>query len=422
MTTTLLDPTHRPRLRQTLSAEPAANGVMIFDPHRIGQPIQITALGLEIVRRLDGSRTHLELQAEITRLAGGHHIPLDAFTALVAALDQALLLESPRFHEHIQSPVRKPSCIGCYDADPTKLRTQLSELFTAPGGPGLPEFRGDKPHGSSRLHGSSSRLRGSSSRLRAALLPHMDYARGNITYGWGFKELIEQTDAAVFVIVATSHYSHHRFTLSRQHFESPLGVVETDQAYIDRIERDYGPGVFDDPLAHFPEHSIELEVVLLQYLLENRRPFKIVPLLVGSFGDCVKSGTSPSQAKDIAKMIAALRAAEAACPEKVCYLISGDLAHIGPKFGDRRKAEGPWLEASRTQDDAILADLARADPKRYFETIAGEKDVRRICGLPPTFLTLEVTRPTSGRVLHYQQFVHPQGHESVSFAAAAFYE
>jgi len=250
----------------------------------------------------------------------------------------------------------------------------------------------------------------------------MDYGRGNITYGWGFKELVEQTDAEVFVIVATSHYSALRFTLTRQHFESPLGIVETDQRYIDCIEREYGDGLFEDTLAHIPEHSIELEVVLLQFLLEKRRPFKIVPLLCGSFGDCVQDGSSPAKTRDVAKMIAALKAAEAACSKSVCYLISGDLAHIGPKFGDGTRAEGHWLKASRRRDDAILAQIERADPVRYFEVIASERDGRRICGLPPTYLTLETIRPRIGRVLHYQQYVHPQGHESVSFAAAAFYE
>ena len=34
----------------------------------------------------------------------------------------------------------------------------------------------------------------------------------------------------------------------------------------------YGDGLFDEELpAHYPEHSIELEVVFLQYLFEGRR-------------------------------------------------------------------------------------------------------------------------------------------------------
>ncbi|MBY0512532.1 MAG: AmmeMemoRadiSam system protein B [Gemmataceae bacterium] len=400
-----LDPSYRPRLRPGLSAEPAGDGVVLLDRLRVGQVVQVSPFGLEVVKRFDGRRTIQEIQLELIRLTGGQFVPLDAITRLAAGLDQALLLDTPRFRDRIGGPVRKPSCIGCYDGDPTKLRAQLTGLFTAPGGPGLPNFD-TKPTGN---------------RLRAALLPHMDFARGNVTYGWGFKELVEQTDATVFVVVATSHYSPHRFTLTRQHFETPLGVVETDQRYVDRLEAGYGDGLFEDSLAHIPEHSIELEIVLLQFLLAGRRPCRIVPLLVGSFGDCVEEGNDPAEAADIAGMVGALRKAEAACGEPVCYLISGDLAHIGPKFGDDRPAAGPWLDDSRRQDDAICRQITAADPAAYYGVIAAEKDERRICGLPPTWLTLAAARPRSGRVLHYQQFVHPEGHESVSFAAAAFY-
>ncbi|HEX4612096.1 MAG TPA: hypothetical protein VH092_28120 [Urbifossiella sp.] len=80
------------------------------------------------------------------------------------------------------------------------------------------------------------------------------------------------------------------------------------------------------------------------------------------------------------------------------------------------------LGESERQDRAILAHLERADPAGYFAEIAAERDARRICGLPPTYMTLAAARPRVGRVLHYQQFVHPKGAESVSFAAAAFYE
>jgi AmmeMemoRadiSam system protein B len=249
----------------------------------------------------------------------------------------------------------------------------------------------------------------------------MDYGRGNVTYGWGYKELAERTDATVFVIVATSHYSLHRFTLTRQHFETPLGVVKTDQAYIDKLTAEYGDGLFADPRAHLPEHSVELEVVLLQYLLTGKREFRIVPLVVGSFSDCVDDGTHPSGADDIARMVKALQAAEAASSEKVCYVISGDLAHIGPKFRDKERVHPEWLAASEKQDRRLLDHLEAADTTGYFRVIAAEEDRRRICGLPPTVLTLEAVRPTSGKVLHYQQFVHPKGEESVSFAAAAFY-
>ena len=39
--------------------------------------------------------------------------------------------------------------------------------------------------------GPASQRPATGGRLRAVLLPHMDYARGNVTYGYGFKALFE---------------------------------------------------------------------------------------------------------------------------------------------------------------------------------------------------------------------------------------
>ena len=48
-------------------------------------------------------------------------------------------------------------------------------------------------------------------------------------------------------------------------------------------------------------------------------------------------------------------------------------------------------------------------------------DARNVCGLSPTLSFLESTRPDTGKLLHYDQYVHPLGQESVSFASMAFY-
>jgi AmmeMemoRadiSam system protein B len=351
----------------------------------------------------DGRRTLRDVQAEAMRQAGGQLLPLERVNALVRRMEEALFLDGPRFRERLSAPIREPSCIGCYEADPDALRRQLHRLFTGPGGPGRPAE--PKPDG----------------RLRAALVPHIDYHRGGVGFAWGFREVFERTDASLFVIIGTSHYSAHRFTLTRKHFKTPLGVVETDQRAIDRLVAHYGDGLFDDEPCHLPEHSIELEVVFLQYLYEGRRPFRIVPLVVGTFQDAVERSEPPGQRPDIARMIEALRRMEAETPEPICYLISGDLAHVGPKFGDPEPVRPPLLQHSREQDQKILRQAEAADLLGYFRVIAEENDRRRICGLPPTFTALAAARPRRGKLLHYDQYVHPRGHESVSFASVAFY-
>ncbi|MCE9566616.1 MAG: AmmeMemoRadiSam system protein B [Planctomycetes bacterium] len=336
----------RPKLRDNLGAEPhEAGNFLLYDPLRIGRPVVLSPLAVEVAKRFDGTFTVSEIVATMLAAFPGVQVSVEAVAGLVTALDDASLLDSPDLHKRFNGPIRKPCCFDLENTDRPALREQLTRLFTATDGPGLP------------VHGE--KLNGSPSKLRAVLAPHMDYHRGNITYGHAFAELIRNTDARVFVIVATSHYSGHRFILSRQHFDTPFGVVETDQDYVNRIVAHYGDGLFDDALAHVPEHSIELEAVLLQFLLAERRPFKIVPLLVGSMDDHVRRETDPSHTADLSRMVSALRLAEAACAEPVCYLISGDLAHIGPKFGDKRQAAGSWLDESQWRRRASFLRASR---------------------------------------------------------------
>jgi AmmeMemoRadiSam system protein B len=409
----------RPRLRSHLALE-AENGgsYVIWDQLRLAVPrLRLTPLETTWLRLFDGQRTLPDIQAEVVQKLDGLAGLEKMFHRLVQKLDDALFFEGPRFRtrlrEHADNPIRPPSCIPSYGDDPVRLRILLDRLFTAPGGPGQPGPRQPDPH------------------FRAALVPHIDYGRGGLTYAWAYKEVFERTPATLFVIIGTSHYSTHRFTLTRKHFQTPLGIAPTDSTYIDRLVAHYGDSLFDDELlAHLPEHSIELEVVFLQYLFAGT-PFRIVPLVVGSFHDCISCGREPMEADDIGRMIAALRSVEGETPEPICYIISGDLAHIGPKFGDPSPVNPLQLTHSHRQDYALLNELGgravlrRASPPdaaAYFRIIAGEGDARRICGLPPTYIVLEALHPNRGEVLHYDQYVHPTGYESVSFASVVFYK
>jgi AmmeMemoRadiSam system protein B len=397
-----------PKLRHGIQAfagtEP--DTVVLTDQFRLGGPLLLSRAAFDIIRLFDGSKTLEIIRDESALMFEGQSVSLETLGNLIEGLDKEFFLQSPRLLGRLFVPDRPPSCIGCYDADPEKASKQLKRLFTAGGGPGLPGDPG------CRIEKDGA--------VQAVLLPHMDYQRGGVTYGWGLKELVERTDASLFVIVATSHSSGKRFTLTRQNFTSPFGKVETDQAHIDRIVSHYGIGLFDDPYAHVAEHSIELEVVGMQYAFANKRPFRIVPLLVGSFFDCVGDRVVPEKREDIARMVQALRQAQAEAGESICYVISGDLAHIGPKFDDEDLVAEDLLKHSKKQDERILDQAMKCDPDGYFEVIADENDARRICGLPPTYITLSAARPSGGKLLHYGRFVHPEGFESVSFASMAF--
>ena len=122
-------------------------------------------------------------------------------------------------------------------------------------------------------------------------------------------------------------------------------------------------------------------------------------------------------------MVEALRRAEAETPEPICYIISGDLAHIGPKFGDpigRCTSPSGWSKAG-PRITRSCGRRRRPIPAGYFEVIADERDSRAFAACRRRYTVLEAIRPGSGKLLHYDQYAHPRGHESVSFASMAFY-
>ena len=196
-----IDSDYRPRLRDGLSIGKDETGQLcLWDQHRIGgPPVPVIPALLESAKSFTGSRTLRELQAHLATQFG--IISLDELTRFTSALDHSLFLDNETLRNYLNGTERRPSCLGCYPEDPAGVRETVRNLFTAPGGPGLPNPDA-KP----------------TRKLRAALLPHMDYGRGNITYGWGFKELVEQSKASLFIIIATSHYSSARFTLTRKNF------------------------------------------------------------------------------------------------------------------------------------------------------------------------------------------------------------
>ncbi len=388
-----------PRLRPTVRRFAAGRQVVLTDAARlVPGGVAVPPAAGPLFDLFDGTCT-------VETIAAATSLTAEAVAGVVDYLDAALLLDSPAFAAYIAGPDRRPACVGVYPADPAAIPAALEALFTAPGGPGLPRPAPPPPPG----------------RLRAVLAPHMDYARGGVTYGWAFRDLVEQTDARLFVVIATGHSTRARFTLTRKHYATPLGTVPTHLGFVESLLQHYGNAALTDYYAHLPEHSVELHVPFLQHFLAGP-PVRIVPLLVGSFHDAVTSGRSPGDLSDVAGMVAALRHAEAAAGEPVVYLISGDLAHVGPKFGDEHPLDPRELTAGASADARLLTCLTAADPAGYFATITAEGDARRICGFPPTWVALTAARPTFGVVRHYQQYAHPNGDESVSFAAASFYD
>lgn len=417
-----------PRLRplEIFPLEHDGQTMFVFrDPEGFSDPAVLPYPAAVLATLMDGARSLAAIQDEF-RLQVGQPVALTDVERLLAQLDEHYLLDSPRFRDHWQrefeayvaNPVRPAAHAGgAYPGDPDELRRHLAAHFDPPEGPGQPQ-----------LDRVATAAEG---RLRGVLSPHIDLHRGGPAFAWAYKKLVEESDADLFVIFGTAHSAmRNLFSVSRKHFDTPLGLVETDDRFVDRLvahcdeaAADGGTrlALFEDEIAHRNEHSIEFQVLFLRYLLGDSRPFRVVPVLTGSFHSFIATGRQPIESPEVALFCEAIRRAEREHPGKVLYISGGDLAHIGRRFGDAALLDASLLEEQSANDNALLGNACRADLAGFFNHIAEQRDRTRVCGLSPTYTLMRVAEPTHGELLKYAQAVEPDGSSCVSFASVAFY-
>jgi AmmeMemoRadiSam system protein B len=404
----------RPKLRPVMPRRIEHQGqafVMLQDLTGVlAQPVLIPIDGFQhIVRHFDGQSTLSEIQGRVLR-ATGLFLALEELESLVHRLDAAMVIEGPTFeafYTAYRQSGRRPAALAgrSYAATVRALRAQLEQFFADANGAGLPVENGSYP----------------STAVRGILSPHIDFQRGGPVYTWSYKELVENSRADTFVVLGVAHqYCRRRFALTCKDFETPLGVVPTDRSYVDRIASLAGRDLFEDELAHRTEHSIEFQVVFLQYVLGGRE-FTIVPILVGSFHDLMERGADPITDPEVSRFVQALRAAESASGKRVAYIGGIDLCHVGPEFGDPSPVDPGLQEQVRLFDDSMLGRAAAGDADGWFRTAASVGNRWRVCGLAAAYTMLHAIGPARGRLLRYNQAIDERRTCCVSFASMVFH-
>jgi len=363
-----------------------------------------------IVTLFDGDMALSEIQSAFSKRFG-ETIPIEKLEELIEALDRAYYLDSPAFHarahrvreEFLASPERPAALAGlCYEKDPARLRLELARFFDPPDGPGrAPTATKPNP-------------------LAGLIAPHIDPRRGAAAYAHAYYELMSHEPPELVVILGTSHYGGgpELFTATRKNYATPLGAVETDREFIDRLAARYDGDLFADEELHRGEHSIEFQALFLAYAL-GARGYQIVPVLVSSFHEMVASGLEPVRDPRVASFLDALRSELGAETRRVLVLAGVDFAHVGKKFGDGFGADRIVAKRVEREDLELIEHIKRGDPAGFFADIVKDRDARRICGLAPMYTQLELLRGRSARLLKYGIAMEPQSESAVSFASLA---
>lgn len=416
----------RPKLRPIDAFPVQVRGesmIALHDPQDLATgSICVSPAAFSIIRLFDGERDISDVRAEVVR-ATREIVPAEAIEKLVRQLDEHHYLESPAFEAYREglaadfraSLLRPPAHAGgAYAAEPAALRAQIDGFFLAPGGPGEPA-RGDRAAGA----GAEGSARGpADGPVRGLVAPHIDFHRGGPCYAWAYRRLARAPRPARFVVFGTSHGPMNRlFGLTRKRYATPFGESRADGGFVDALAARVGDRYFEDEFAHRGEHSVEFQVVFLQYLFGP--DVAVVPILCGSFEWFLSKGRLPTETHEVQEFLGAVGEL-LADGTPTCLVAGADLSHVGPRFGDAKRCGKAFLDLVRRHDLEGLARAEAGDAAGFYKTIAEIGDRHRVCGLAPIFTVLSLLDDAKGRLLKYDQAVAPDGSQCVSFASLAY--
>jgi hypothetical protein len=389
MTATLVTP--HPKLR-SLDIRPYDRDgqpyLLLRDPTLVTEKTLLIPQPLAMVLAFfDGRRDAAQLATTFTRHYG-LQLPVELVQELIAALDDALMVENARAAQARQetlaafrsAPYRKPALAG------------LSYPATADAlWPFLQAYLESAAHITPRPVDWAGHV--------GLLSPHIDYQRGGAVYAQVWKRAAQAAqEADLVVIFGTDHYGSDPFTLTRQQYATPYGPLPTAQPVVDALAATLGEAAaFAGELRHRGEHSLELIAVWLHHMRAGQ-PVEVVPILVGGLHHHIHNTTTPAHDPLLHQVLTTIQ--ERAQGRRLLIVASGDMAHVGPAFGG-----APLDDAGRTTlraaDDELIELMRAGNAEGFFAAIKKVRDANNVCGTVPIYLTLRALEAVHGETLGY---------------------
>ncbi len=399
-----------PRLRSDLEIIPTAyrgeRAVVVRDfLGLVKKPLLFRGEGIALLGLLDGRRTIEDVQVEFIRLRRGAFVSAEDIGSLLEDLDTSLLLETPRFHEardklirgYFRLQVRRPILAGhSYPREPEDLRALLKRILDD-GGEETPAPAPEE--------------------LCALVAPHIELETGKAIYGRAYRA-IRGHKPRLIVLLGTGHsLTDGLFSVTEKDFETPLGIARTDKRIVKELKSRGEKVVAPHDLTHRHEHSLEIQVVFLQYLFGE--DFALVPILCGSFEGELKKASRPGDIPGVSGFLDVLRGLDGSGGRDVLFVAGVDFSHIGPKFGHREKAASLLLEA-REHDRTLIEAARRRDVPGFWAEVARVGNRYNVCGFSSLTSLLEILPPADGVNLGYEFWEEDATDSAVSYAAIAF--
>jgi hypothetical protein len=209
------------------------------------------------------------------------------------------------------------------------------------------------------------------------IVPHAGWSFSGATALGVIRPIASRRKPKTFVLMGAWHRARRPagILFPSGGWETPLGIIEIDERLAREIASRAGDLIIEDPEAHGPENSLELQVPLIQHEAPEAT---IVPILVPHW----------NRAHELGKIVGqTIRSLDA---DAVC-IGSTDLTHYGPMYGFTPKGTGEaaiaWVRDDN--DKRMLDVMVRLDAEA---AVAEAKQSMNACGAGAIAATLAAAR------------------------------
>jgi MEMO1 family protein len=394
-------PSLRTNLEIMLSPVAGRPGLLIRDCFRYSDAnLIIPPLLIPGLQFFDGTRTDLDLRAELVRSLGGPEI--DGVTEnLIDALSSAGFLQDATYAK------LKDERLLAFAASPVREAAHAGSAYPEEAGPLGKVMRGF-------LEGAAATQTG----VMGIAAPHVSPQGGWQSYRAAYKELTPDLRDRTFVVLGTSHYGQPgKFGLTRKPFETPFGKTRIARALVDELGNQ--PAALMEDYCHAVEHSIEFQVVMLQAIYGP--DVRILPVLCGSFASSIYASGVPEDDDHVKRFMAALGELAEREKNRLFWILGVDMAHMGVRYGDEFEARADRDEMAmvRERDLHRIERVNASDTRGFWDLVKENRDDLKWCGSSPIYTFMKAVPQARGTIHRYEQW-NIDERSIVSFAGISF--
>lgn len=378
-------------------------GLLIRDPFQYSEvTLIIPPVLAQVLEYFDGERTGNDLRAALFHITGD--------------------IQAGEMQEHLTENLRSAGFLE--DEVFEGMRMERERAFAASearqaahAGSAYP----DEPEALRKLMEGHLNGETASGGLLGIAAPHVSPEGGWRSYRAAYSGLRKEDYAdRTFVILGTSHYGYpERFGMTRKKWTTPWGDAQPATSLIGELENKASKAILMEDYCISIEHSIEFQVVFLQYLFGPS--IRVLPILCGAYGRSIYEGGMPEDDENVKAFLDTLGEIGSREGRNLFWVLGVDMAHMGRRYGDSFSAQAHVSEMAEVaaRDQSRIERINAGDAKGYWDLVQDRRDDLKWCGSSPFYTFLKAMPNARGTLVNYEQWnIDPQS--VVSFAGMHF--